>query len=299
MNASPEAPRQGEIQASGGLLVVATPIGNLEDLSPRARRALAECRLILAEDTRRVRKLLSHIGVSTPVAAFHAHNEGRMESRAISLIQAGAQLALVSEAGTPLLADPGFRLVRRCRELGLPVHAVPGPSAVVAALSVAGLPPLPFTFLGFLPGGETARRHALASVASLPHTLVIFLSPHRLAAELAECAAMLGNRRPAALLAELTKVHERCLLAPLEELAKSLETAGPRGEYTLVVGPPQPAPAPVVTAAQAHATLEEALGRGLNLAAARREAARLLGISRRELYRLLLAPRSPDSAKPD
>lgn len=272
----------------GCLLVVATPIGNLDDLSPRARAALADSDLILAEDTRRVRKLLAHCGLATPARSFHEHNEQRVQARAVALIEEGARVALVSDAGTPLLADPGFRLVRRCRELGIPVQAVPGPSAVVTALSVAGLPPLPFTFLGFLPPTAGARRRLLGQAASLPHTLVLFLSPHRLAAELSDCAAALGESRPAALLAELTKVHERCLLAPLVELAGSAEASAPRGEYTLVVAPPTAAVTSEATPATVRRLLEDELARGLSLAEARREVARRLGIPRRQLYRLLL-----------
>lgn len=290
MTASPARPAGAHSdQAAGCLLVVATPIGNLDDLSPRARKALAECDLILAEDTRHVRKLLNRCGIATPATAFHEHNEQRVQTRAITLMQGGACLALVSDAGTPLLADPGFRLVRRCRELGLPVHAVPGPSAVVAALSVAGLPPLPFTFLGFLPATAGARRRVLGQAAELPHTLVLFLSPHRLAAELHDCAAVLGARRPAALLAELTKLHERCLSATVAELAASAEAAAPRGEYTLVVGPPDTPAGGDVTPELGRQEVEKGLARGLPLAEARREAAKALGITRRELYRLLLA----------
>jgi 16S rRNA (cytidine1402-2'-O)-methyltransferase len=269
--------------------VVATPIGNLDDLSPRARQALADCDLILAEDTRRVRKLLNHFGITTRAQAFHEHNEQQMQRRALALLERGARLALVCDAGTPLLADPGYRLVHQCRTLGVPVIAVPGPSAVVAAVSVAGLPPIPFTFMGFLPPTGEARRRTLARAASLTHTLVFFLSPHRLAAELRDCAEVLGGQRPAALAAELTKRHERCLLAPLADLASSAEAARPRGEYTLVVGPPELPARGQVTPQQARAAVEQALAAGWPLAEARRQAAQALGITRRQLYQLLLA----------
>lgn len=284
------SPRAGQPagERRGRLLVVATPIGNLDDLSPRARAALAESTLILAEDTRRVRKLLTYCGLRTPATPFHEHNEQRVQARVVALLEGGAQVALVSDAGTPLLADPGFRLVRRCRELAIPVYAVPGPSAVVAALSVAGLPPLPFTFLGYLPPTPAARRRFLSQVTSLPHTLVMFLSPHRLAAELRDCAAMLGESRPAALLAELTKLHERCLLAPLADLSTAAEVSSPRGEYTLVVAPPIPEVTAEVTPELARQVLEQGLAKGLSLTEARREASRLLRITRKELYRLLL-----------
>ncbi|TAM56901.1 MAG: 16S rRNA (cytidine(1402)-2'-O)-methyltransferase [Acidobacteria bacterium] len=272
--------------------MVATPIGNLSDLSPRAREVLAGVRLVLAEDTRHVRKLLNHFGITTAAGALHEHNETREVPRLLAGLRDGAEFALVSDAGTPLLADPGYRLVRACREAGIEVVAVPGPSAVAAALSVAGLPPVPFTFAGFLPPRSGARAAALATLAALPHTLVLFLSPHRLRAELEACAATLGEQREGALLAELTKVHERCERGSLETLAAWAAAAVPRGEYTLVVGPPAVAPAArgAATPEDARAAVAAALARGLDLAAARREAAREIGVTRRELYALTVRP---------
>ncbi len=284
----PESRTPGTPAAAGRLFVVATPIGNLGDLSPRARDVLAGSSLILAEDTRRVRKLLTHFGVRTPVHALHEHNEARETPRLLTRVAAGEDLALVSDAGTPLLADPGFRLVRACRDAGIAVLAVPGPSAVAAALSVAGLPPYPFTFAGFLPAAAAARRTALEAVAALPHTLVVFLSPHRLGAELAACALALGGEREAALLAELTKLHERCTRGTLAGLAAGAADATPRGEFTLVVAPaPAGAGRPAPTREDADRALRAVLAEGLGLADARREAARRLGISRRDLYRML------------
>ena len=267
--------------------MVATPIGNLDDLSPRAREVLASATLVLAEDTRRVRKLLNRYAVTTAARALHEHNEAREVPHLVAELQRGATFALVSDAGTPLLADPGYRLVRACREAGVEVLAVPGASAVAAALSVSGLPPVPFTFAGFLPPRAGARAGALAGLAALPHTLVLFISPHRLRPELEACAAALGGRE-AALLAELTKLHERCVRGSLAELAAWSVTAEARGEYTLVVGPPAP-PAAVpaaVTPEAAQEAVTAALERGLDLAAARRDAARTLGLTRRELYAL-------------
>ena len=271
----------------GRLYVVSTPIGNLGDLSPRARDVLAAVRLVLAEDTRVVRKLLNHFGVATPARSLHEHNEAREVPHLLGLLAGGAELALVSDAGTPLLADPGFRLVRACRERGIPVVAVPGPSAVTAALAVAGLPPYPFTFGGFLPPAAGARARALAALAGLPHTLVLFLSPHRLAAELAACAETLGAEREAALLAELSKLHERCRIDTLAALAAWAVDESSRGEHTLVIGPPAPPERATPTLGAARAALAEALGRGLALPDARRAAAQALGVSRRELYALL------------
>jgi 16S rRNA (cytidine1402-2'-O)-methyltransferase len=267
--------------------VVATPIGNLADLSPRAREVLGEVALVLAEDTRRIRKLLSHFKIRTPVRSLHEHNEAREVSRLLAELAAGSDLALVSDAGTPLLADPGYRLVRACREQGVPVLTIPGPSAASAAVAVSGLPPTPFTFGGFLPPKGGARGTSLDAFASLTHTLVLFLSPHRLALELAACATHLGQEREAALLAELTKVHERCVRGTLAELAAWAARETPRGEYTLVVGPPAAASLTPPSPEVARTAVEEASERGLDRAAALREAARALGVTRKELYTLL------------
>jgi 16S rRNA (cytidine1402-2'-O)-methyltransferase len=274
-------------EGGGCLYVVATPIGTLGDLSPRAREVLAAVELVLAEDTRRVRKLLNHFGIATAARALHEHNEEREVAGLLVRLARGARLALVSDAGTPLLADPGFRLVRACRAAGITIMSVPGPSAVTTALSVAGLPPYPFTFAGFLPAAAGARRTLLASLAPLPHTLVVFLSPHRLAAELAACAETLGGDRHAALLAELSKLHERHLGGTLEELARAAGELDRRGEFTLVVGPPAPAAAGAATVEAARAELAAALAEGLALPEARRRAAVRLGISRRQVYALL------------
>jgi 16S rRNA (cytidine1402-2'-O)-methyltransferase len=275
----------------GRLFVVATPIGNLGDLSPRAKETLADVDLILAEDTRRVRKLLSHFLISTPTRALHEHNEEREVASLLAMLTKGRELALVSDAGTPLLSDPGYRLVRACRDAGIAVLTVPGPSALTAALAVAGLPPYPATFAGFPPARAKARTDWLRSLAELPHTLVLFLSPHRLATELQACAELLGGGREAALLAELTKLHERCTRAPLGELARLAEGLESRGEFTLVVGPPavEVSAQTEVTVATARAALADALARGLPLADARRAAAQTLHISRKELYVLLTA----------
>lgn len=277
----------------GRLFVVATPIGNLGDLSPRAVEVLSAVAVILAEDTRRARKLLNHFQIRTPAKALHEHNEAREVPGLLTRLTAGEDLALVSDAGTPLVSDPGFRLVRACHERGIPVLAVPGPSAVVAALAVAGVPPVPFTFAGFLPAAAAARHTYLGRFAPLPHSLVLFLSPHRLAGELAACRDALGGGREAVVLAELTKLHERRHAGTLDELAGWAAAGEARGEYTLVVGPPvaasEAAPAPSPEAARA--ALDTELTAGLPLPEARRQAARRLGISRRELYALLEAGR--------
>lgn len=273
--------------AAGRLFVVATPIGNLGDLSPRAAQTLRAVRTILAEDTRQVRKLLAHFGIVTSTQAFHEHNEAKAVPGLLARLAAGEDLALVSDAGMPLLSDPGFRLVRECREAGVEVLVVPGPSAVVSAVAVSGLPPYPFTFAGFLPPRQGGRDRHLAGLAPLTHTLVLFLSPHRLAEELASCARVLGAHREAALMSELSKLHERCRRGTLEELAAWSANATALGEHTLVIGPPAAREAAEVGREQAERALAEALKEGLELGPARQAAARRLGISRRQLYALL------------
>lgn len=276
--------------APGTLFVVATPIGTLADLSPRAREVLASVAVILAEDTRRTSKLLAAAGISTKLLAFHEHNESKVLPAILAKLQAGMSVALVSDAGTPLLCDPGYRLVRACRLAGLPVAAVPGPSAVTAALSVAGLPPYPFTFLGFLPPKGEARKRFLRRFAGLDHTLVVFLSPHRLSAELADCAEVLGGEREACLLAELSKVHERCEHGTLGALAEKTHLA--KGEFTLVVGPPPQAPPREPQAHEAQALVHELLAQGHSPGEAKKLAAEKLGVSRKKLYELLEAAKS-------
>ncbi|MGC8915868.1 MAG: 16S rRNA (cytidine(1402)-2'-O)-methyltransferase [Thermoanaerobaculum sp.] len=267
--------------------MVATPIGNLGDLSPRAREVLGSVAFILAEDTRRTAKLLHAAGIATQLVAFFEHNEEKVTADVVERLRHGDSVALVSDAGTPLLCDPGFRLVRACRREGLPVASVPGPSAVTAALSVAGLPPYPFTFLGFLPPKPKAREAFLARFASLDHTLVVFLSPHRLAAELADCARILGENREAALLAELSKLHERCETGSLGFLAGTAHLA--KGEFTLVIGPPQKPLPEHVEPRQAKKLVDELQSQGLSLKDARTWAAKTFGVSRRRLYELLEA----------
>lgn len=273
----------------GRLWVVATPIGNLQDFSPRAVQTLRRVGTVLAEDTRHVRKLMAHFGISTPTLALHEHNEARLLPALVARLGAGEEMALVSDAGTPLLSDPGFRLVRGCRQAGIEVLAVPGPSAVSAALAVSGLPPIPFTFLGFLPPRPAARQRLLSRARTVGHTLVLFLSPHRLAAELAACAQALGRNRAAALCSELTKLHERCRLGSLCELAAWAASGEVRGEHTLVIGPDTEPCRTEVGRDAARRALEAALAAGLALADARREAARALGITRRQLFALLAA----------
>jgi 16S rRNA (cytidine1402-2'-O)-methyltransferase len=220
----------------GKLLVVATPIGNLDDLSPRARAALAGADLVACEDTRRTGLLLHHLGISRPLVSLHEHNERQRLPRLLAELEAGSTIALASDAGTPLLSDPGFLLVRGAVARGIPVEPVPGPSALLAALVASGLPPYPFTFGGFPPPRAGRRRAFYRRLGGLGHTLVVYESPHRLLASLADALAELGDR-PAAAARELTKLHEEILRGRLSEIhARLAERPALKGEFTLVIG---------------------------------------------------------------
>lgn len=221
-----------------GLHVVATPIGNLADISLRALATLAAADAVLAEDTRVTKKLLAHYGIATPLVAYHEHNAAVMRPHLLARLANGAALALVSDAGTPLVSDPGFKLVASALAENIAVTSVPGASAILAALVVAGLPTDRFFFEGFLPSKQVARRHRIAELAAVPGTLVFFESPHRVAETLADLHAVLGQRE-AAVARELTKHFETVRRGALAELAATF--AGeppPKGEIVLLVGPP-------------------------------------------------------------
>lgn len=222
-----------------GLHPTATPIGNLKDITLRALETLAGADAILAEDTRVTRNLLSHFGISTPLVAYHEHNEAALRPQMLARLAEGAALALVSDAGTPLVSDPGFKLVEACLDAGVPIRAAPGASAVLTALASCGISPERFLFEGFLPPRGAARRARLAELAGLPATLVFYESPRRIAETLGDCAAVLGAARMAAVARELTKKFEETRSATLRELAAAYAgEATPRGEIVLVVGPP-------------------------------------------------------------
>lgn len=218
----------------GRLIVVATPIGNLGDVSTRARETLADADLVLAEDTRRTGRLLAHLGIATPQRSLHEHNEDARLGEVLARLDDGATVALVSDAGTPGVSDPGYRLVRACIDAGHVLEHVPGPSAVLAALVVSGLPTDRFTFEGFLPRKGSARAERLAALATERRTMVVFVSPHRAADDLHDLAATLGPDRPAALCRELTKLHEEVRRDRLVALAETADDL--RGEVTLVIG---------------------------------------------------------------
>jgi 16S rRNA (cytidine1402-2'-O)-methyltransferase len=262
-----------------GLYIVATPIGNLGDLSPRAADVLARAALILAEDKRVTARLLSRAEGRPPMRTYNDHSDEA--DRAAIVARLGQEaIALVSDAGTPLISDPGYKLVREAREAGHDIVTVPGPCAAVAALTLAGLPTDRFLFLGFLPPKEKARADAIAEVASLRASLVLYESGPRLAATLAALAAGLGNRE-AAVARELTKFHEECVTGTLGELAERYVDAPPRGEIVIVVGPPSAA------APTSADQLDDALRDALRTESPSRAAALVadqLGIKRKIAY---------------
>jgi len=221
----------------GTLWVVATPIGNLGDLSPRAQQILRDADVVAAEDTRHSRPLMQHFGITTPLTALHEHNERVAVASLISKLQAGKQVALISDAGTPLISDPGFRLVRAAREAGVNVSPVPGACAAIAALSVAGLPSDHFVFEGFLPAKASARRERLRELANESRTLVIYESSHRIVESSADLRDAFGAEREARLLRELTKLHETCIGPTLGEIAARVESDPEQrlGECVLVI----------------------------------------------------------------
>lgn len=265
------------------LHVVATPIGNLGDLSPRAQQVLREVAAVCAEDTRRSGQLLAHFGIGTPLLALHEHNEQQLAERLVARLLAGESLALVSDAGTPLVSDPGYRLVRAARAAGVKVSPVPGPSALVAALSVAGLPSDRFTFEGFLPAKASARRERLAALAGEPRTLVFYESSHRIEESLADLRAAFGDDRPAVLARELTKLFETVLDGTLADLhARVAADADQRkGEFVLVVqGVGEDADAKLAEGRRVHAVL----ARQLPPSTAAKLAAEITGAPRKALY---------------
>jgi 16S rRNA (cytidine1402-2'-O)-methyltransferase len=221
----------------GRLEVVATPIGNMDDLSDRARAALASADLVAAEDTRRTLGLLQHLGLAKPLLSLHSHNESQRLPEVLARLTGGARVVLVSDAGTPLLSDPGFELVRAAVAQGIPVGVVPGPSAITAALALAGLPVDRFCFEGFLPASARERRSRLSALATEARTMVFFEAPHRIAAALVDLSTQFGAQRPAVIARELTKLHETVYRGTLAELC-AVADRDPnlqRGEITLVV----------------------------------------------------------------
>jgi 16S rRNA (cytidine1402-2'-O)-methyltransferase len=278
-----------------GLHLVATPIGNLRDITLRALEVLAAADLVACEDTRVSRKLLDHYGIATPLTPYHDHNAATARPKLLARLEAGAAIALISDAGTPLISDPGFKLAREAREAGHLVTALPGPSAALAALAVGGLPTDRFFFEGFLPVKQGQRRTRIVELAHVPGTLVLFETGPRIAAALADLAAGLGERE-VAVCRELTKLHEEVRRGDLQTLADDYAAAEPpRGEIVIVIARPD-ASEDTTNASDVDTLLRQALGR-LSLKEAVSEIAAVTGRPRREVYQRALALVNEDDEK--
>ncbi|HET6469485.1 MAG TPA: 16S rRNA (cytidine(1402)-2'-O)-methyltransferase [Geminicoccaceae bacterium] len=274
---------------AGGLFVVATPIGNLGDLTPRAAEVLAAVDLVVCEDSRVTGRLLHHLGISRPMQPYHEHNAAAVRPGLLARLRDGASLALVSDAGTPCISDPGYKLVSEAAAAGVEVRAVPGPSALVAAVSIAGLPTDRFLFQGFLPGKVHARRQIRAELAAVRATLVFYESAQRLGQMLRDCLEVLGDR-PAAVVRELTKRFEEVRRGTVAELAAAFAGAPPNGEVVVLLGATAGA-APVADAEATDAALREALA-SLKPRAAALAVATRTGRSANQLYRRALELRA-------
>ncbi len=280
MSAGP--PSAGE---SGTLYLVATPIGNLDDMTFRAVATLRAVSAIAAEDTRHTGRLLQHFQIQTPQISFHSHNRHQRCAELLPRLQAGESLALVSDAGTPGISDPGYELVRACAAAGLPVVPIPGPTAAVAALVASGLPCDRFVFEGFLPHKAKERRERLEICVPERRTLVFYEAPHRLIATLEAMQAAWGDR-PVVLAREITKVHEEFWRGSLGAAIARARDRAPRGEYVIVVGGAPEATPEALSPAELKQALQALLDRGLSRSQASRELARATGHSRRDIYQL-------------
>ena len=275
----------------GTLYLVATPIGNLSDITHRALQVLNDADLIACEDTRHTKKLLNHYGINTRTISYHEHNEQQRAAELIGLLKQGQTIAVVSDAGTPAISDPGFRLVREAIANDVQVVPIPGPSALIAALIAAGLPTDEFFFGGFLPARSNARRARLSELRSVPGTLIFYEAPHRLAATLKDALEILGERE-AVVARELTKLHEEIRRGRLSELGEHYDNQqNARGEIVLlidrnVIG------AAISANTNVAALVEQFEQEGLDHRAALKKAARELGLSRAEAYRKLLTEKS-------
>jgi 16S rRNA (cytidine1402-2'-O)-methyltransferase len=291
----------------GELYIVSTPIGNLEDITLRALRILKEADLIACEDTRQTRKLLAHYSIERPTISYHEHNEASRAPQLLEKLKSGAKIALVSDAGTPLVSDPGHRLVALCLENKIPVVPIPGPSALTTALAASGLEISQILFAGFLPSRAGPRRTAIKSLASEPRALILYEAPHRILATLTDALEILGNR-PAVIARELTKLHEEFHRGRLSELIEQFRERPPRGEMTLIISPPHaqtshqlhssaqpPTEAPALAYASpdapsipiAQRVQQIMAASGLDQKAALKQAARERGLPKREAYKLL------------
>jgi 16S rRNA (cytidine1402-2'-O)-methyltransferase len=284
---------------AGCLYLVATPIGNLEDITLRALRILREANKIACEDTRHTRKLLAHYEIHATLVSYHDHNEMELAPKLAAEIAAGATIALVTDAGSPSISDPGHRLVAACLEMGLAVVPVPGPSAVIAAVTGSGLAADAFTFVGFLPSRSGERRKAIRDLANEPRSVIFYEAPHRLIESLADAREILGNRR-AAVARELTKIYEEFLRGTLDEVLAQLREKPVRGEITVVIAPADPDSLEAADSADrlkiplAQRVAEIERERGVDRKAALKFAAHERGINKREAYKQLLASREEE-----
>lgn len=273
---------------SGTLYVVATPIGNLEDITYRAVRILQEVSLIAAEDTRHSRKLLHHYGISTALISYHEHNEESRSTQLTAKLKAGESIALISDAGTPCIADPGYRLVSRCRQEGVLIAAVPGPSAVITALSISGLPTDAFRFVGFLPAKTYGRCQFLEQIKDEQQTLVCYEAPHRLVACLTDVAEICRGDRPIAIGRELTKRHEELFSGTVDEALNHFQQSTVKGELVLLLGP-APERQPEGTVSEALLRLREETD--LSWKEIVKQVAKEFGVPGSEVYKESLALR--------
>ena len=271
----------------GKLILVGTPIGNLGDMSPRAVEALRAADVILCEDTRHTRKLLTHFGIDRPAESYHGHNEEEKAPRLVERLEAGETLALVSDAGMPLVSDPGYRIVRLARQRGIAVEPVPGPFAAVLALVASGMAPLPFTFLGFTPHRQGERRDYYRRAAELGHTVIVYESPERLLGSLEDLGEIFGDAE-VAVARELTKLHEEVLSGSVSHVLATLrEREAIRGEITLVIGPAA-RPAEEASPSEIAAEFERLRASGMRRNDAVKAVAEKFGLRKNDVYRLLL-----------
>lgn len=272
---------------SGKLLIVGTPLGNLADMSPRAIAALKSADVILCEDTRHTRKLLTHFGIDRPTDSYHEHNEDQKAASLVARIEAGETLALVSDAGMPVISDPGYRVVRLARERGLTVEPVPGPFAGVLALAASGIAPLPFTFLGFTPHRQGERRDFYRTAAALAHTVVIYESPERVIASLEDALEVLGDTE-VTVARELTKMHEELLSGSIAAVLETLrERERVHGEITLVFAAPA-AEAAEVSTGELRAEFDRLRESGMRRNDAIKAVAEKFGMRKNDVYRRLV-----------
>lgn len=271
----------------GRLTLVGTPIGNLSDLSPRALEALRECDFIAAEDTRVTLNLLNHFGIRKPLVSYYEHNKRERGEQICARLEAGENAVLVTDAGMPAISDPGEELTARCYERGIPVGVVPGPSAVVTALAISGMPAGRFTFEGFLSMNRRSRAEHLRQLREEPRTMVFYEAPHKLSATLTDLLEALGDRR-IALVRELTKLHEEVIRTTLTQAALRFAEEKPRGEFVIVVEGAAPPPEETVSPEAAAQLARELMERqALSPSEAARQAAREKGCKKGDVYRLL------------